>query len=453
MFCIKCGKSTQEEKVVCESCGYGTGFGTISIRRIKENKKIGMYLTVMGNIFFLIGLMISGILIKTDAPVNYVAEVFEPTYYDVKEWTEEQLAEFKTEEEIKKAKEETEAKGYAYSILEYTTRKSLMQTDLEVKETDSAQVKKEKEQLLKDAAVLQKVSGYLASINKENIVWTDDGDKKDITAYFTGNSDQEAIDIIEKYNESDMIGLVFIVIAFLAGIGAIILAVFYEFKFSILCTLISTLPIWYMFVKLEGNMKWEYMNGMYVFVIGLFMCMFGVLVGGNTDKCNNCNLILPGGAAFCYKCGEQKVGMKKSPKFIEDFQTNIWKKWAFLIGIIGNVIMFGYTLIPHMKTLKGKETVNVIGLRGVISEGSFTNNLITIAIVLCCVCLIGAVVTGIYEKVMISIGCSMAACAMILGIMYLVQDAVDIGYTFYIFAVGFIIAMAAGISKLKETNQ
>lgn len=453
MFCVKCGKSTMEDKVICESCGQETGFGTRSTRRIKENKRIGMYLTVIGNVFVLLGMMISGILIKTNATTDYVAEVFEPKYYDNKEWTEEELAELESVEAVEEAKEEMEVKGYAYSILEYVTHKSLLRLDLEAKETDTAEEKKEKEELMKDVVVLQRVSSYLVSSGNDYIIWSEDGNKEEITAYFEKNSDQEALDIIEKYNKADTVGIVCVVLAVAAGIGAIVLAFLYKFKLSMLFTLVSTVPVWYMILKLEGNMTWEYMNGMYVFVIGLLLSMFGVLTGGNVDRCKNCNLVLPGGAAFCYKCGEQRSNNYKSSKNSGNELRNFARRWAYMIGIIGNVIMFFYILIPHMKTLVGDETVNVVGLRGVVSGDSFTVALITLCIICCCIALIGAVVTCIYEKALISIGCSIAACAMMLCVMYLAQDAVNIGYTFYIFAAGFLIAMAAGISKLKEKKQ
>lgn len=296
MYCIKCGKSTEEETIVCDDCIKQSGFKVKQKEDIDNNRKYGRYFVLIGHLCILIGMFASFILIKPDAPEDFVAKIFkEKTLAPVK--TESTEEEGTTEEEEKE--ELLEEIGYSYSIMSYLTRQT---------------VSEENE---KDNSILRQVSEY---VNKNNMVPLDLSNEdavKKIEAQF-GSEGNTVIETLERYKKVNVQGVFVVIISIISMLAAIWLATKNDFGWSMLFSLIATCPVWMLIIRLNGINAWEFQNGLYFFIFGIFAVLVGGMVGGNVDSCPECKTVLPGGAGYCFKCANRIVKEQaKSPKQIE----------------------------------------------------------------------------------------------------------------------------------------
>lgn len=291
MYCIKCGKETETSEFLCEQCGKRSGFREKEPDDIEIRRKIGLYVLILGSIAILIGLLNSIILIKPDAPEDYVAEIFYETTTGPVEIPEEEQTD--DTQEADSGEKVEEIKGYSYSIASYLMKKQVPEDAIE------------------DRAILQKTAEFVQEEKLAPVDLSDDNTRKLIESNVRYDN---ALEVLDSYSGASGQGVFVIVICILSIGMAIYLAARKDFGWSMLFALIATCPVWMLIVKLNGITSWEFESGIYFFMAGIFMALAAGIVGGNMDKCPTCNTFLPGGAAFCYKCGAGFAPHRKGKK-------------------------------------------------------------------------------------------------------------------------------------------
>ena len=289
MYCIKCGKDTKNAGILCKDCEETSGFQEKEQDSIKERKQIGFYLAVLGNLAILIGLLSSFILIKTDAPTDYVAKIFRETATGPVETAEDESNTDTSEDGTDEEQEVIEVKGYSYSIASYIRQKKLPEDA------------KEEENILKT------VADYVEAKNLAPVNLSDSETKNMLEQYF---DDDKTMQVLEDYSKSSVQGNIVLIVAVVALVMAVYQAFKKDFKWSMLYSFIATCPVWLVLAKLNGITQWEFQSGMYFFIAGIFIVLAAGLTGSNTDRCKSCNTELPGGALYCYKCGSSMTNQK-----------------------------------------------------------------------------------------------------------------------------------------------
>ncbi len=290
MYCIKCGKRTQSETILCDVCQKRSGFRVKTKEDVEKNRRYGRYLVLIGHIFVLIGLLSSFILIKNDAPKDYVAEIFEEKTMAVVE-PEEETEDTDSEEE-KEEEEVLEEIGYSYSILSYLTRRNVTEE--------------------KDKSVLKSVAGYVKSNDMAPIDLSDEDTRKNLENY-AGMGGSGVIETLEYYDGVNVQGAFIVIIAIVSILVAVWLAIKNDFGWSMLFSLIATCPVWVLIVRLDGINAWEYQSGLYFLIGGIFAALIGGMIGGNVDVCADCGTVLPGGAGYCFQCAKKLEDKNAKP--------------------------------------------------------------------------------------------------------------------------------------------
>ncbi len=429
MYCIKCGKNSQSSEMLCETCKSGSGFWEVSRERLDKNRIYGMYLAFAGNLLIFLGLLCSFILIKPDAPADYVAEIFkEETMGPVETESTETPEDGNIEED--KQEVEMESKGFSFSVIEYLSRRIPSEDDEE------------------DIAVLQMVMANMDSQGITRLDLNDEQQIEQVLGSYDETRKEEILDILEYYSKSNAGGIITIVIGMIALIAACWMVIRNDFRWSFIFTLIATVPIWNLLVKLNGITSWEFRYGMYIFVVGFFAVMVGVLLGGNTDVCPDCKEKLPGGSVFCWKCSYDISKKKEKKHYIH---TCI-KKNSVVVAVIGNIIMFLPVIVPVFSLYsnnKEKVYMSIMGMRGLQSVQEMgMPGILLLTLIVGLVFMIAAVVTSIFEKNIISGGCSLTACTAIVLAIYMVQKTVDLAtlFTLVLIPAGLGLALAGNLN-------
>lgn len=299
MYCIRCGKGTKTAGLLCEECEKRSGFREKEPDDIEKRRKMGLYLLIIGSLFILTGLVSPFILIKTDAPTDYVAQIFYETKTGPVEpdEEEEQTAE---SEDTESEQELEEIKGYSYSIASYLMKKQVPE--------DAKQ----------DIAAMEEVAQV---VQEEKLAPVDMSDEKTKNVIQDYVRDDKKMEILESYSGVSGQGVFVISLCVISIAAAIYLSVKKDFRWSMLFALIATCPVWMLIIRLNKITAWEFESGMYFFVAGIFITLIAGIVGGNTDSCPKCKIQLPGGAAYCYKCGNffgKAAEMEMSERAKED---------------------------------------------------------------------------------------------------------------------------------------
>lgn len=291
MYCIKCGKETKTTEFLCEQCGKRSGFREKEPDDIEIRRKIGLYVLILGSIAILIGLLSSIILIKPDAPEDYVAQIFYETTTGPVEIPEDEQTD--STQETDSTQNVEEIKGYSYSIASYLMKKQVPKDATE------------------DRMILEKAAEFVQEEKLAPVDLSDDNTRKLIESNVRYDN---VLEVLDSYSGVNGQGVFVIIICVLSIGTAIYLAAKKDFGWSMLFALIATCPIWMLIIKLNGITSWEFESGIYFFVAGIFMALAAGIVGGNMDKCPCCDTILPGGASFCYKCGADFASLRKEKK-------------------------------------------------------------------------------------------------------------------------------------------
>lgn len=301
MYCIRCGKETKTAAFMCEECGEKSGYREKEPYDIENRRKAGLYLLIIGAVLILTGLLSPFILIKTDAPEDYVAEIFYETKTGPVEVNEEE--ETQTTESPEDKQNVEEIKGYSYSIASYLMKKQVPE--------DAAE----------DVSAMNRVAQFVREKKLAPVDLSDADTKSQIE---NGIQDENAMKILESYSGVNVQGVWVIILCVISIATAIFLAVRKDFRWSMLFALIATCPVWMLIVKLNKITAWEFESGMYFFMAGIFIALIAGIVGGNTDTCPRCKTELPGGAAYCHKCG---AGFGKSARKESPQQTQEDSEW------------------------------------------------------------------------------------------------------------------------------
>lgn len=403
MYCVKCGNNSTKGGVVCEKCGEDATFGQMDVEHVEKKKTYGMYLSVIGNVFLLLGLLCSFILIKTDAPTDYAAAVFQQKTVGPIESAQptEETEETKTEE-VK-----LEEKGYSYSVLEYLSRRTPGEKDSE------------------DCTILAKVANSMKSAKVDVLDMSDEEQVEKVVAGTKLNK-QQVMNVLENYSKSNMTGVVVICVAMLALALAVWRALKGDCLWSLIFSAITIVPVWNLFAKLDGITQWGFESGAYLYMIGIFMVVIGAMMSGNTDVCPECQTELPGGALYCFQCGHGMVRSRDKKCVVRAFAI----QKQMLLAVIGNVLMFLPVVVPvFVMEANGRTSyMNLMQLRGL------QNVSVVVAILLIAgiAALIAAVVTMVFDKRPISTGCSIGGCALFVLAIYLVQKVADVNAMFLV---------------------
>lgn len=428
MYCIKCGKNSQSANVLCEDCRPGSGFGEVKSEQLEKKSTYGMYLSVLGNILILIGLLSSFILLKTDAPTDYVAQIFKTQTMGPVESEEAEETESSEEESTEETETPMEAKGYSFGVVEYISRRT--------PDNES-----------EDINILYQVKTSMDAAKVEALDLSDNTIVETVLGSYDPAYKTKVLEKLDYYDGVKASGVVISVIGIAGLAAAVWLAMRKSFKWSVLCSFIGTLPVWSLFVKLDGITAWEFQSGMYFFVGGLFAVLFGAIMGGNNDICPDCKTTLPGGAVYCVKCGQDMMKKKEKKNLIYSFL----KQYSVIIATVGNIIMFLPIIIPAFVVENGekKTHLSIMGLRGIetVADKGLTG-VVMAALFAGLLLLIGAVVTSIFEKHIFSIGVSLLACGSMVLAVFLVQKTVDLAalFTVAFIPVGLLVAIAAGLN-------
>lgn len=435
MYCIKCAKQVSEHDILCGDCRPGSGFLETTTEEIEKKRNTGKYIGILGNIALLIGLFCSFVLIHMDAPEDYAATVFrEKVRGPVKTEEAEQTEESDEEDSDKVVLED---KGYAYSIAGYLTRKTPKSDDKE------------------DITALKKVSSYMKQENLQSLVLSDSDTMEAMKKHFGESEYEKILAVLEKYDEMDVRGVIVILLAVLSLAVSVWMFFRKDFGWAMLFSLIATIPLWVWAFKMDGISAWEYENGMYFLGFGMLAVLAGGILGNNIENCPKCRTILPGGASFCYDCGTDLKKVHKDRNFLKP----LFVKWNVGLGIVGMLMMFLNLVIPTFEVGdKKKSAISIMGLRGIqqIKEDGHSSlyTWITILLVLACLLLIGAVVSSIFDKKVISVGACILSAACVILVIYLVQERVMLAAmkSFLLYPAGLLLAVFAGVSSLEYVS-
>lgn len=429
MYCIKCGKSSQSSDILCKNCESMSGFGISNKEQLEKKRTYGMYLGIIGNVLLLLGMVCSFLLIKNDAPADYVAQIFNQKTMGPVETLATESAENTSEEDKKSKEEQLEEKGYSFSVLEYLSRR-----------TPDAEATEDIEVLQAVKSIMDKKGiGVLDLENEEQV--------NQVLGSYDAAKRAEMMDVLEYYNESNMSGVFVVIVGMLASLAAIWMATRRDYLWSLVFSFISTIPVFSLFAKMDGITAWEFEYGMYFLIGGIFAVLGAALIGGNVDTCQECKEYLPGGASYCFKCGNEMQVKKEKKHFIRDF----FVKNNMIISVVGNIMMFLPVIIPVFVVTNGdkKNHMNIMGLKNLeaLSEKGI-EKIVLFLLILGIASLIGAVVTAIFEKNIISIGCSLIGSAAIVLAVFFVQNHVNVQsiFTFVLFPLGLFAAVAGGLN-------
>lgn len=431
MYCIKCGKNSQSSEMLCEDCRGNSGFGEVQGNQAEKRRTYAMYLAMIGNFLLLLGMLCSFILIENDAQTDYVAEIFEekstgPVETDATEETET------TDDSGEETQEETvqlEEKGYRYSVAGYLCRRTLDEENEE------------------DFAILQNVLSKMNQAAEKSLNLDDAQQVERIIGSSEDAETQEIIETLEYYSGYDVAGVLTVLVVLAGLVAACWLLSKKNFRWSALCSLVAIIPVWRLIVKLDGITAWKFQYGMYLFVAGIFAVIIGVLAGGNTEACSGCKTVLPGGAVFCAKCGNSLFQKKQKGNAGMDFIRN----HSMVIATVGNIVMFLPVILPMFSAKTDGETayMSIMGLRGLQNvEDKGMSGILSVVLLAGIALLIGAVVTSIFEKTIVSMGCSLGACAVMVIAVSVVQNIVELKtlFTIVFIPLGLAAALVAGLN-------
>lgn len=235
----------------------------------KRNKmKKAIYIGIIGNVFMLIGMLSSFLMIKTDEPQDYTAKIYGDQIIGPVKTEEGEEAQTDTDEDEEDGKEEEkkELKGYSYSLAGYLCQKLPDKEDTE------------------DIQILQQTGAYMQKYNLATLNFSNEEQRKLLENYFGAEAYAEAEQVLKKYSGADVSGGLLIFLAVVA-LGVAVWLLFREdYRWSFVFSIIATMPLWRILVKLDGITQWQVQYGFFFYVAGLLAALTACLMGGNAEQ-------------------------------------------------------------------------------------------------------------------------------------------------------------------------